>query len=96
MRRKGEFENLMSCDPCRKEKIMRTQAAFQKCAETIMSQVREQWAGKQARLDELIGAERSRGNATRFAGPLRAGSESLRGASDPAVAVGDADGGSTG
>ena len=36
---------------------MRTQAAFQKCAETIMSQVREQWAGKQARLDELIGAE---------------------------------------
>jgi len=36
---------------------MRTQAAFEKCAETVIARVREHWASKSARLDELIGAE---------------------------------------
>ncbi|MGH7170317.1 MAG: hypothetical protein ACRELF_01400 [Gemmataceae bacterium] len=36
---------------------MRTQAAFQKCAESVIAQVHEHWAIKKARLDELIGAE---------------------------------------
>lgn len=40
-----------------KEKIMRTQTTCQKCPETVVSQVREHWAGRQACLDELIGAE---------------------------------------
>lgn len=36
---------------------MRTKAAFEKCAETVMSQAREHWVGKEAYLNELIGAE---------------------------------------
>ncbi|HTU21467.1 MAG TPA: hypothetical protein VMG10_25745 [Gemmataceae bacterium] len=36
---------------------MRTQAAFEKCAETVIAQVREHWASKTEQLDELIGAE---------------------------------------
>jgi len=36
---------------------MRTQAAFQKCSESVIAQVHEYWASKKARLDELIGAE---------------------------------------
>jgi len=36
---------------------MRTNAMFQKCAENEIAQVREYWAGKEAYLDEMIGAE---------------------------------------
>jgi hypothetical protein len=36
---------------------MNTNVTFQKCAETDISQVREYWAGKEATLDQLIGAE---------------------------------------
>lgn len=37
---------------------MATNIQFQKCAETAISQVREQWPRHEARLGELIGAER--------------------------------------
>lgn len=37
---------------------MGTNIQFQKCAETAISQVREQWTRQEARLRELIGAER--------------------------------------
>ncbi len=36
---------------------MRTNAAFQRCADTAISQVREHWPSQEARLGELIGAE---------------------------------------
>jgi ribosome-associated translation inhibitor RaiA len=36
---------------------MRTNIEFHNCAEAVCSQVREQWAAKEAYLDELIGAE---------------------------------------
>jgi hypothetical protein len=37
---------------------MSTNIQFQKCAETAISQVREQWPQQETRLGELIGAER--------------------------------------
>jgi ribosome-associated translation inhibitor RaiA len=36
---------------------MRTNAAYTKCADKVVAQAREYWAGKEAWLDELIGAE---------------------------------------
>jgi ribosome-associated translation inhibitor RaiA len=51
------FEKPVSCYSCVKETSMRTQTAFEKCAEPVIAQAREHWARKQARLDELIGIE---------------------------------------
>jgi hypothetical protein len=36
---------------------MRTNGMYQKCVETAIVQVQEHWAGKEAYLDEMIGAE---------------------------------------
>jgi ribosome-associated translation inhibitor RaiA len=36
---------------------MRTNARFHKCADSVISQVREHWTAKEAYLDELIGTE---------------------------------------
>jgi ribosome-associated translation inhibitor RaiA len=43
--------------PLDKETIMRTQAAFQKCTESVAPQVQEHWRDHEARLRELIGSE---------------------------------------